>query len=41
VARTAGIGIVEAGRALDRLEERGLVDREDGGWKLTPAALRL
>jgi len=39
VARTAGIGIVEARRGLDTLEQRGLVSSADGGWLLTDAAL--
>ena len=39
VARTAGIGVVEARRALDTLEKRGLVVSDSGGWRLTPEAL--
>jgi DNA processing protein len=39
VARTAGIGVVEARGALDRLERLGLVVNEQGGWRLTDAAL--
>ena len=39
VARTAGIGVVEARRALDKLEQQGLVVCEGGGWRLTSAAL--
>ena len=39
VARTAGIGIVEARRGLDKLEQHGLVSSADGGWRLTDAAL--
>ncbi|GAA1962805.1 DNA-processing protein DprA [Nocardioides panacihumi] len=39
VARTAGIGIVEAQRGLDKLEQHGLVSFAEGGWRLTDAAL--
>lgn len=38
VARTAGVGLVEARRALTRLEGRGLVEHLDTGWTLSDAA---
>jgi DNA processing protein len=38
VARTAGVGIVEARGGLDRLEARGLVAYEETGWRLTDVA---
>ena len=38
IARTAGIGLVEVRRVLGRLGERGLVARDDTGWRLTDAA---
>jgi DNA processing protein len=38
ISRAAGIGLVETGRALERLSGRGLVAREEGGWILTAEA---
>ena len=38
IARTAGIGLVEVRRVLGRLGERGLVLRDDAGWRLADAA---
>ena len=38
IARTAGIGLVEVGSALRKLDGRGLVERTDAGWRLTDAA---
>ncbi len=38
VARTARLGVVEARRGLDRLEEEGLVAYADAGWRLTSLA---
>ncbi len=38
VARTAGLGIVPVRRALDYLEQRGLVEQSDDGWRLAALA---
>ena len=38
VARTAGLGLVEVRRALTHLEQRGLVERSDDGWRLAALA---
>jgi DNA processing protein len=38
VARTAGLGIVEVRRALATLEQRGLVELSDSGWRLAALA---
>jgi DNA processing protein len=38
VARTAGLGIVEVRRALGYLEQRGLVEQSDDGWRLAALA---
>jgi DNA processing protein len=38
ISRAAGIGLVEARRALDRLERLGLVHRGGDGWRLTRQA---
>ena len=35
IASTAGVGVLEAGTALVRLEAAGLVTRVEGGWRLT------
>ncbi len=38
VARTAGLGVVEVRRALAYLEQRGLVEQSDDGWRLAALA---
>ena len=38
VARAAGLGIVEVRRALAYLQDRGLVEQSDGGWRLAALA---
>lgn len=38
IARTAGIGLMEVGSALNRLRDRGLVAATGDGWRLTAAA---
>ena len=38
ISRTAGIGLVEVQRVLDRLHGLGLVERAGAGWHLAPAA---
>jgi DNA processing protein len=38
VARTAGIGLIQVRRALSYLEERGLVEQTDDGWRLAALA---
>lgn len=38
IARTAGIGLVDVGRALTKLQAEGLVTRDARGWTLTASA---
>ncbi len=38
IARAAGVGLVEVGSALIKLEEKGLVEVDDGGWRLAARA---
>lgn len=38
VARTAGLGIIQVRKALAYLEQRGLVERSDDGWRLAALA---
>lgn len=38
IARTAGIGLVEVGSALERLSRLALVERVGAGWRLAPSA---
>ena len=38
IARTAGIGLVDAGSALGRLQAAGLVERDEDGWRLAALA---
>ncbi|QIX26222.1 DNA-protecting protein DprA [Nocardioides sp. JQ2195] len=38
ISRTAGVGLVEAGRALQKLSAEGLVEQSKHGWRLTREA---
>jgi DNA processing protein len=38
IARTAGLGLVEVGSALLKLAARGLVEADEGGWRLAARA---
>jgi DNA processing protein len=38
IARAAGVGLVEAGSALLKLEQKGLVELDEGGWRLAARA---
>jgi DNA processing protein len=38
IARAAGLGLVEVGSALLKLEEKALVEMDDDGWRLTARA---
>ena len=38
IARTAGIGLVEVGSALPKLARLGLVQQDEGGWRLAALA---
>lgn len=38
ISRTAGIGLVEAGKTLRKLAQQGLVMQNENGWTLTPNA---
>ena len=38
IARTAGIGLVEVRGALAKLEQAGLIEQDEGGWRLAALA---
>ena len=40
ISRVAGLGLLEVRSALTKLQSAGLVERSDGGWRLTALASR-